>query len=387
MKTLEALSRILVVCVYLLAAAAVILLRTPIDYPVYVMAAYGFSRGEDVYSWTEADYARAAEALGFSRYAPPYRYPPLAALLVLPGLSFPDRGMGIWVAAQALSALLTAEALARMARDPARRILIRLGVGLLPPFFVSLYAGQINPLVTLGMILAVRWIGRGREGWGGLLLGLSLMLKPLALGPAALCLYEGRRKALAGMVLGIALSLAAGLLAFGPPALGFLRLSLPTSGGVYPPAQNLPGLAARWLTRHPYGFSLADDAGIARGVGWGLAGMLLLLTGIALGRPGKAHPDFVRRAGLAAIAFLLANPGTWYHHGMIMSMPLAAWLAQPGRSPTEWGVLGASVGAIAIWGVAWHAFVGWTPLLDLATLGSLGLWALLAWEIRKESPR
>jgi hypothetical protein len=115
--------------------------------------------------------------------------------------------------------------------------------------------------------------------------------------------------------------------------------------------------------------------------------MLLLLTGIALGRPGKAHPDFVRRAVLAAIAFLLANPGTWYHHGTIMSMPLAAWLAQPGRSPTEWGVLGASVGAIAIWGVAWHAFVGWTPLLDLATLGSLGLWALLAWEIRKESPR
>jgi transposase-like protein len=241
MKTLEALSRILVVCVYLLAAAAVILLRTPIDYPVYVMAAYGFSRGEDVYSWTEADYARAAEALGFSRYAPPYRYPPLAALLVLPGLSFPDRGMGIWVAAQALSALLTAEALARMARDPARRILIRLGVGLLPPFFVSLYAGQVNPLVTLGMILAVRWIDRGREGWGGLLLGLSLMLKPLALGPAALCLYEGRRKALAGMALGVALSLAAGLLAFGPPALGFLRLSLPTVVA--------PLSSARWYNR------------------------------------------------------------------------------------------------------------------------------------------
>jgi hypothetical protein len=57
---------------------------TAVDYPVYVMAAYGFLRGEDVYAWGEGDYARAAADLGLGRYALPYRYPPLTALLAVP---------------------------------------------------------------------------------------------------------------------------------------------------------------------------------------------------------------------------------------------------------------------------------------------------------------
>lgn len=367
------------------AVAGVLARSATVDYPVYGMAAWGFARGEEVYHWTEADYARAAAALGFPNYVIPYRYPPLTALLVLPLLALPDRGRGVWIALQALCALLSAEALARAFRDPDRpgtRAWIRLGVGLFPPFLVSLYAGQVNPLATLLIALALAAIRRRGEGWGGFLLGLSLALKPLGLAAAGLLLWEGRWRAAGGALAGLGLGVGAGLLAFGPPALGFLHVPLPTAGGAYPPAQNLPSLAVRWLTRHPYGFALADDAQLARWVGALLAGGLGALTLKGLGRPGRPRGDFPVRAAWVLAAAFLANPGTWYHHGTILGPALAALIGRaPGR-PRRWQrALAAAGGAVALWGVAWHAFVGWTPLLDLGTLGALGLWILLAGEI------
>jgi hypothetical protein len=43
-----------------------------------------------------------------------------------------------------------------------------------------------------------------------------------------------------------------------------------------------------------------------------------------------------------------------------------------------------SYGLIQVWGVAWHALAGFTPLLDLATFGMLGIWALMVFEIRRK---
>ncbi|WP_376791406.1 glycosyltransferase family 87 protein [Thermoflexus sp.] len=379
MQRAEAFSRLLLILFYTAAAAWILARHPPIDYPVYAMAAWGLRRGENVFRWGEADYARAAAALGFSRYALPYRYPPLTALLALPLVDLPDRGMGIWIALQALGALLTAETLARALTDrPRERILLRFSVGLFTPFLTSLYAGQVNPLVTLGIALAVQAIQQGREGRAGFLLGVSLMLKPLAVGAVGLLLWEGRWRALAGLLLGLALAVGVSALAFGAPALGFLHSDLPAFGIPYPPAQNLPSLATRWLTRHPYGFALADAPEAARWVGIALGGLLLLCTLAGLGRPGRPRGDFATRAGWVLATAFLANPGTWYHHGTVLSVALAALLSRAGQRPRRWRVaLAASAGAVALWGWAWHAFVGWTPLLDLATLGTLGMWILL----------
>ncbi|WP_322797822.1 glycosyltransferase family 87 protein [Thermoflexus sp.] len=383
MKRIELLGLFLVALLYVAATVWILTGHAPIDYPAYAMAAWGFHRGEAVYRWEEDDYARAAAALGFSHYAPPYRYPPFTALWTLPLLGLPDRGVGIWIALQAACALLTAETLARSFGDskPTTRLLVRLGVGFFTPFLTSLYAGQVNPMVTLLIALAIRLIGQGQEGRGGVLLGLSLMLKPLALGIVGLLLWEGRWKALAGLLLGITLALGMSVLAFGAPAMGFLHASLPITGSAYPPAQNLPSLAIRWGTHHPYGFALADAPTMARWAGLALSGLLILLTLIGWGRPGAPRPLFEVRAAWALTATFLANPGTWYHHGTVLSVGLAVLLHRASRhSRIWWAALATSAGAIALWGWAWHAFVGWTPLLDLATLGALGLWILLARE-------
>ncbi|MCS7252055.1 MAG: DUF2029 domain-containing protein, partial [Thermoflexus sp.] len=244
MKGIEPIGTLLLILLYMGATAWIMTCHTPIDYPVYAIAAWGFHRGEAVYEWNKNDYDRAATMLGFSHYTLPYRYPPFTALLTLPLLGLPDRGMGVWIALQAACAWWTAETLARSFGDskPMTRLLVRLTVGFFTPFLTSLYAGQVNPLVTLLAALAIRRIGQGREGRGGFLLGLSLMLKPLALGIVGLLLWEGRWKALAGLLLGITLALGMSVLAFGAPAMGFLHASLPITGSAYPPAQNLPSL-------------------------------------------------------------------------------------------------------------------------------------------------
>lgn len=381
----ELLSQIALALFYMAAATWILRHHSPIDYPPYAMAAWGFRGGENVYQWGEADYARAAAALGFERYTIPYRYPPFTALVVLPTLAFPDRGLGLWVALQATCALLTAEATARLFGQPHRpqqRALIRMSVGLFPPFLVSLYAGQVNPMVALLVVLALQAIQQGHEGRGGFLLGMSLMLKPLAIGVAGLLLWEGRWRALRGLALGITLAMGASAMIFGPPALGFLQAPMASGGGAYPPAQNLPSMAIRWLTHHPYGFALIDAPIAARWIGGVMAGGIVLLTLAGLGRPGTPREPFADRSAWTTAAIFLANPGTWYHHGVMLSLALGALFRQAGQRSRIWhAALAMSTGAITLWGVAWHALIGWTPLLDMGTLGALGLWILLAYEL------
>jgi hypothetical protein len=357
---------------------------TAVDYPVYVMAAYGFLRGEDVYAWGEGDYARAAADLGLGRYALPYRYPPLTALLAVPLVGLPAAGLWAWSALQAGAWLLTCWVLGRLGPAGARRRLIWLGVGLLMPFFAGLYAGQVNPLATLPAAAAVVLVGAGRTVGGGLL-GLSLTLKPLALGLAALLLWEGRWRALFGAVITALVLLSLPAAVFGPRALNFVGAGLSAGTTSYPPAQSLPGLAARWLTAHPYGFSLADHPAAARWAGLCLSALVLAVTAAACWPPGRSGSSFQARAGLVCAAAMLANPGTWYHHATMLGIPLAVLLGRSaGRPAWWWGALALSYGLIQVWGVAWHALAGFTPLLDLATFGMLGIWALMVFEIRRK---
>jgi len=65
----------------------------------------------------------------------------------------------------------------------------------------------------------------------------------------------------------------------------------------------------------------------------------------------------------------------------MMSIPIAVLLAQSRKRPIKWWfLLALGYGMMELFGVAWHLFVGFTPLLDLATLGGLLIWGLLAWE-------
>jgi hypothetical protein len=205
-------------------------------------------------------------------------------------------------------------------------------VGLLMPFFAGLYAGQVNPLATLPAAAAVVLVGAGRTVGGGLL-GLSLTLKPLALGLAALLLWEGRWRALFGAVITALVLLSLPAAVFGPRALNFVGAGLSAGTTSYPPAQSLPGLAARWLTAHPYGFSLADHPAAARWAGLCLSALVLAVTAAACWPPGRSGSSFQARAGLVCAAAMLANPGTWYHHATMLGIPLAVLLGRSAGRP------------------------------------------------------
>jgi hypothetical protein len=364
------------------AVAFVGLRQTAVDYPVYVLAAYGFLQGDDVYSWGDEDYARAATTLGFDRYATPYRYPPLTALLAALLVPFPRQGLWAWAAVQSAAWLITTALLGRLVPHGGQRRLVWVGIGLLVPFFVSLYAGQVNSLATLLAAASLVALVSGRVLLAGWWLGLSLALKPLAIGLAGLLIWEGwwRSMALALGAFGLALMFPAGV--FGPAALHFWH---PGSFGptTYPPAQNLTGLAFRWLTGHPYGFSLLDDPNAAWWAGAVTAAVVWAITLWACWPPGQGGRKLQLRAGLMVAATLATNPATWYHHATMLGIPLAALAGQVRKRPAWWwAALGLSYVLVTFWGIGWHRLVGFTPLLDLATLGMLGLWVLLVLETR-----
>ena len=155
--------------------------------------------------------------------------------------------------------------------------------------------------------------------------------------------------------------------------------------------RSLPALALRWLTAHPYGPALADAPEAARAIGLALAGALALATAAVCWPPLRGRrPSPRAEVGLMVAVVLLAVPHTWYHHYTVAVIPLAALLADPEpRSRGWWLALGAGYGAIQIFGPTWHGLVtivgrtGALPLLDLATLGMLVIWALLARDVRR----
>ncbi|RPI20373.1 MAG: DUF2029 domain-containing protein, partial [Acidobacteria bacterium] len=134
-------------CYYLGVSTWVAVTEKPIDYPVYLLSAYGFYHKQNVYLWNENDFRDAAAALGVRRYTTPYRYSPAVAYLVMPFLFLPYRiGILVWSLLNGAATILAGELLARMADRPVKRWLIRASTWLFVPFLVRGYAGQANAL-------------------------------------------------------------------------------------------------------------------------------------------------------------------------------------------------------------------------------------------------
>ncbi len=385
-RTLEILSIAGIGLFYLTVALFVVRYNTPVDYPVYFMAAYGFLNGENVYAWSNEDFARIAAILNFHRYAPPYPYPPLTAFITLPSLFIPyPAGLFAWTMLNGLAVVITGILLANLADTTSGRMLIRISVWLFVPFLVSLYAGQVNPLVVCLAAISFLAFRKMRDAMGSWFLSLSLLLKPLVVGLVGYLLWRIRWKALVWLAVFSAAILAVIALTFGPYSLDFLGRSTGWPMRTYPPAQNLPSLAARWLTAHPYGFSLADNPTAARWVGLMLAALLAAATLLLCWPPGNPSVWSDAQLGLILAAIPLVNARTWYHHYSVMAIPVAILLSRSkGKSRRWWALTAFGYGLMAVFGVGWHTFVGITPLLDAATTGSLIIWGLLAYEVWRE---
>lgn len=377
---------VLVVFFYLAVVVWITVHTTALDYAAYLISAHGFLAGQDVYQWTVIDFQTAARQLQIPNFAYPYRYSPVTALIISPLLLLSYRpGLFIWSLINAAAIIAAGELLSRLAEGPAKRWSIRLSVWLFAPFLVSLYAGQVNPLVTLLGAVAILSFHRGRERAAGCWISLAFLIKPLVIGIAGYAFWKGKWR-MAGTFLIIAavlLGLMACLFGWGSVQSGVPLSVAGVRAGAYPPLQNFWGMVSRWFTVHEYGWhftnqpALAENAGLLLSIGLAIATMLFCLPAI--------RPDSWRDAdlGMAIIAVTLIVPATWYHHYAILAIPLAILFAN-----AEAGIdviLACSAWlAINIFGVAWHDLAGHTLLLDMGTIGAMVLWIGLARVSRRQ---
>ncbi len=362
------------------------------DFNLYYIAADGFHRGVDVYSlardYTGTNQPRWAELAArhnIEYYAPPYRYPPLTAQLVLPLTLLPPLVAGtMWIALTAITFILSAWLLGKSSRLPYGAPLAYLLLFLFVPPLTTMHAGQVNGLLLLTLSLAVYslarrdWIGAGI----GLALGALLKLIPLVLVLYLPWRRLGKATVIAVAVIGVLLLTVP--LTFEPGTLqAYLRqffvIGQPGTLFPTPPNQSLNGFWARML------IDRVDDDIIYRI--YLLSAVLVVLGTVACCWPWGALVSHWRTEfALIVCALQLITPYAWYHQLVLLLIPLFVLICGiiAGRAP-RWWLAPLAVGFLLtdLHGLLWHHI---TPTLLLSTpfYTVMMLWGMLAWLIVRE---
>ncbi|MBI5877740.1 MAG: DUF2029 domain-containing protein [Chloroflexi bacterium] len=369
----------------------------PLDYYTYVIAADVLSRGENVFTMAEADYTPVARRLGITNYAPPYRYPLLTALAVLPLTYLPLRiGAALWVFASGLAGLAAAWRLGLHAPQAWQRRLILLAMIGYVPLLTTMNAGQVNAFPLLCTAAALHAWREARDARAGAWLALGLWFKPFAFALPALALWRTRWQTVIGIAIASAVIVLVGLPVFGVNLSiaqfevfagyqGIAALPIPTN-------QNLTGLLSRWLTRNDFGTPLIDAPGWLAPARYALTALILAVVAWALWpptQPGAKRNSGARmmlEAALLISATHLLFTQTWYHHLAMLFIAFAALVAEwpDWRRPTpQIVVLGIAYVLIDLHGLIWKNLIGHTLLLDGATWAQVAILIMLVATLRR----
>jgi alpha-1,2-mannosyltransferase len=356
------------------------------DFNLYYIAAAGFGRGVDIYALADeyattnrAGWADLAAQHEIQFYAPPYRYPPLTAQLVLPLTRLPPRIAGlIWLACTAaafvVSAWLMGKSSHRAYGVPLAYLLL---LAFVPPL-TTMHAGQVNGFVLLTLSLALCSLTVGNWAGTGVALGLATLLK---LTPLALLFYlpwRGWWKATIAAALTIVVALTSAALMFGVGALRsygehFLVMGQPGTVFVGAPNQSWNGfwgrlLANRAHTAVTYRLYLITAA-------------LTVLGTVACCWPvGRLRSQWELEFGLVVCALQLITPYTWYHQFSLLLIPLFVLLCRvlSGRAPRWWLIaLGVGLAGTDLHGLLWHQ-IAEPALLSIPFYTALTLWGMVA---------
>ena len=357
------------------------------DFNLYYVAARGFRNGVDIYALA-SDYtgvnspqwAELAAQYGVEHYAPPYRYPPLTAQLVMPLTLLPPRVAGtMWIVLTGVAFIASAWLLGKSSRLPYGVPLAYLLLFLFVPPLTTMHAGQVNGFLLLALSLAAYslarrdWIGAGI----GLALGTLLKLIPLAL-----VLYLPWRrlwKATAVAVTVIVVLLLTVPLTFGPGTLSayarqFFIIGQPGTIFTMPPNQSLNGFWGRLLINR------MDNDIIYRI--YLVSAALIVLATIACCWPFSALvPHWQIEFALIVCALQLITPYAWYHQLVLLLIPLFLLTYEiiAKRAPRWWlAPLAAGLLLTDLHGLLWHHIIP-TLLLSTPFYTVMMLWGMLAW--------
>ncbi len=371
------------------------------DFNIYYIAAAAFNDDVDVYSlvvdYTGANkprWAALAAEYGIEYYAPPYRYPPLTAQLILPLTRLPPLAAGaVWMTLTAGAYVSSAWLLGRSSHETYGP---SLGLGLLlvfvPPL-TTLHAGQVNGFVLLALCVSLYGLAERKWMSTGLGVAFGALLKLM---PLALVLYLPWRwlwKATAVALVTILVLLLVSPLSLGPGTLrayarSFLAIGQPGTVFATGANQSLNGflgrlLGGRWDTATIYRLYLASAA------------LTVLGTVVCLWPSGSLDRFHRLEFALVVCALQLITPYTWYHQLVLLLIPFFTLCCEilAGRAPRWWlAPLAVAFVATNAHGLAWHhippGVLLSTPFYTTMMLSSMLAWLLLhqkRWQRLKEA--
>ena len=375
------------ILLYAVWGASVLVRNKQADFNLYYMAAYGFAHGEDIYGANDRLWAELAGKTGITNYAPPYRYPPLTALLVWPLIFLsPAIAAALWLAATAAACIASAWLLGRsLGSHRGMAISLTLALGYVP-ILTTMNVGQVNGFVLLCLSLSLWGLSR-RSSFPvpGLGAAAGAMLK---LVPFAHLLYLGWSRRWREFAFGL-LALVA-LFSLALPLIGlnglesYFRhfLSLGEAGSLVPIGSNqaLNGFFSRTLSGR-------IDPESIRALALGSAGLFVLAT-VALCWPaGDRKKTTILEFSLITVAINLITPYAWYHQFVLLLIPFVVLTDRAASSPRDrWMLAPLALAYIAtdLHGLAWHSFEGKPLLSSMPLFAALTLWGFLASAIIRE---
>lgn len=363
----------------------------PCDFYLYYLAAYGFAQEEDVYG--EVDWMRLAQETHITRYASPYRYPPLTAQLVWPLILLPPRLAAlIWLSASALAFIASAWLIGRSSRSPFG---VPLALGILlffvPPL-TTLHAGQVNGFLLLALALALYAFAHRRPVWLGVGVAIGAMFKLVPLAHLGYLIWRRQWRAVVTGAIAIALLVGSAI-----PLIGWSGLvsyarnfsTLGAVGGLVPvgASQSISSFFARLLVAGEGRWYLTNVPQLARWLGWGVA-LLLVIATMALCWPrGDLSALFALEFALVTAAVSLVPPYVWYHQLVVLLIPFFVLVERALTLPRlHWMLVPLVISYIVtdVHGLAWHHLEFNPFLVSMPFYTAVMLWGLLAWEIVRE---
>lgn len=287
----------------------------PVDLEGYFVAVRAFMQGE---------------------LPPPSRaiHPPALLLLVTPLVRLPpDLAGGLWRGISVAAYLATLWLLWRLYREKltgAESAIAVLAAASFPAAFSTLRYGQVNLIGAFLIVLAVVCTVRARPALGGVILGISLALKPAAVMviPGMILLGQFRFAAAGATTLLLAF-VASSALVYSPLGLGvWLTSGLPTLlGGTSGSGQPYLALANQSISGMLVRLAGADGSSAAHLAGGVLS--ILLAIGMLVRLRLTSRMPLSCDDRLLAVSFLLtgtllASPLTWPFYTAFLTLPLAA---------------------------------------------------------------
>ena len=366
------------------------------DFGLYYIAASALRDGIDIYRIGAGGptWASLAAEYGVLHYAPPYRYPPLTAALVIPLTYLSSSMAGVcWLVVSAAAMVASAWIVGAALERPWGVSFTLLLWGSFVPPLTTLHAGQVNALVLLAVALCywgVRAEALSGTLWAGMGAAVGTMLKlvPVALG--AYLVWRGRWRSVAIAVVIMIVVLGVCSVTWVPELLSSYAGALGRLGSVEDvvaaaPNQSLSGMAARALGPR-------TSRGALVWVGRLLSVLCLLATIAVCWPPGKRVTT--TRIGLETALIVstlgLITPYAWYHQLTLLLVPAAvvgAGLLD--RLTRDAGTVASGTWALALltatlWvltdmhGLVWHSLPSGFMIQSLPAMLSCTLWCILA---------